>query len=124
MNEKQTSEKLFSKYLKILGVEAKPPSRDALFELVRAQITRVPFENISKLYYLKKLGLMNIPNLEVYLNGIENHHFGGTCYSNSYHFTKQFSESHLGANQFSIQFYLANILKVRRTGLMKIFPAN
>lgn len=45
-----------------------------------------PFENISKLYYLKQMGLHGIPSLQQYLDGIERDHFGGTCYSNNYYF--------------------------------------
>lgn len=73
-------------YLKILGVPRKSVSRDYLFELNRAQLTKIPFENISKLYYLAEFGLKFIPDLDRYLGGIEKYHFGGTCYSNNYHF--------------------------------------
>jgi len=46
-------------------------------------MTHVPFENISKLLYLQRDGIRNIPSLENYLNGIEQFNFGGTCYSNN-----------------------------------------
>jgi len=29
---------------------------------------------------------VNLPEIKLYLDGIDNHHFGGTCYSNNYHF--------------------------------------
>lgn len=77
---------LLRQYLDILGVVQKPPSQSALAELVTAHQTRIPFENISKLYYRKHLGLMNLPSICQYLDGIKQNHFGGTCYSNNYYF--------------------------------------
>jgi len=50
---------------------------------VRAHLERVPFENISKLYYLKTRGLRAVPELPLYLDGIEQPALGGTCYSNN-----------------------------------------
>jgi N-hydroxyarylamine O-acetyltransferase len=73
-------------YLRLLGVVRKKPSFDALSELVFAHLTRVPFENISKLYRLKRDGLAAPPTLRQFLDGIEQCHFGGTCYTNNFHF--------------------------------------
>jgi N-hydroxyarylamine O-acetyltransferase len=73
-------------YLKILDVSRKSPSPGALTELVAAHLTRVPFENISKLYYKKRLGLAYLPTIGMYLDGIEQRHFGGTCYANNFYF--------------------------------------
>jgi arylamine N-acetyltransferase len=53
---------------------------------MRAQVTRVPFENISKLWLRKTQGATTIPSLEEHLDGIEQHNFGGTCYANNPHF--------------------------------------
>ncbi len=80
------SEEVVDHYLAILGVARREPSLEALRELVAAHLTRIPFENISKLYYRKRLGLVNLPPIRLYLEGIEQYHFGGTCYSNNYHF--------------------------------------
>ena len=77
---------LFDKYLSLLGLRRLPPSLESLAELVAAQLKRIPFENISQLYYLNKFGQKSIPDLNQYLNGIERHNFGGTCYSNNYFF--------------------------------------
>jgi arylamine N-acetyltransferase len=74
------------RYLSILEVEAAPPSLDLLKDLVRAQIQRVPFENISKLYLKKTRGAVFIPTLEEHLDGIGRHGFGGTCYANNPYF--------------------------------------
>jgi len=77
---------LFNQYLKLLNVHRKPPSLEALEELVLAQVSKVPFENISKLYYNKNLGLIGIPDFELFVEGLEQFRFGGTCYSTNYYF--------------------------------------
>lgn len=82
------SEAQVDAYLRVLGVAEAAPGRGALDELVRAQATRVPFENICKLYRFKHQGLDGIPSIEVYLDGIERFHFGGTCYPNNFHFCR------------------------------------
>ena len=79
-------EEVVDRYLAILGVGRREPSLEALRELVAVHLTRIPFENISKLYYRRRLGLVNLPPIRLYLDGIEQYHFGGTCYSNNYHF--------------------------------------
>jgi len=80
--------KIFERYLSILGIEAAPPSLDHLNRLVRAQLTRVPFENISKLFLKKTQGASYIPSLEHHLDGIERFSFGGTCYANNPYFSQ------------------------------------
>jgi N-hydroxyarylamine O-acetyltransferase len=75
-----------AQYLAMLGVARRNPSLDALRELLAAHLTRIPFENISKLYYRKHLGLLALPGIQLYLEGIGKYHFGGTCYSNNYYF--------------------------------------
>ena len=79
-------EDVVDRYLAILGVERIEPSLASLRALVSAHLTRIPFENISKLYYYKRQGLTNLPDIRMYLEGIEAKHFGGTCYSNNYYF--------------------------------------
>jgi len=78
------NEALFGRYLNILGISRGEPSITALCDVIRTHLTKVPFENISKLLY-KKQGLKYIPALSVYLDGIEKFNFGGTCYSNNYY---------------------------------------
>jgi N-hydroxyarylamine O-acetyltransferase len=80
------SEDIVARYLAILEVARPDSSLAALRELVTAHLTRIPFENISKLYYRRHLGLMNLPDIRLYLEGIKRCHFGGTCYSNNYYF--------------------------------------
>jgi arylamine N-acetyltransferase len=77
---------LVRRYLAALGVPQRQPSLNALRELVAAHLTRIPFENISKLHNRKHHGLAGLPPIELYIDGIERHHFGGTCYSNNFHF--------------------------------------
>lgn len=77
-------EKLFNQYLDLLGVEASDPSFELLGKIVKAHLIKIPFENISKLLY-KKEGMNYIPDLAIYLNGIEQYNFGGTCYTNNYY---------------------------------------
>ncbi|MBT8386251.1 MAG: arylamine N-acetyltransferase [Ignavibacteria bacterium] len=86
---------LFNKYLNLLGVEAANTSFNFLCELVKAHLIKVPFENISKLLF-KKQGMNYIPDLSTFLEGIEKHNFGGTCYSNNYYFYLLLN--HLGFN--------------------------
>ncbi len=77
---------LFDRYLRVLDIEPKPPSLAALSELIESQMARVPFENISKLYFKKSLGFCGLIEFERYLDGIESNHFGGTCYTTNYRF--------------------------------------
>jgi N-hydroxyarylamine O-acetyltransferase len=76
---------LVERYLGVLQIRRREPSLEALCELVAAHLMRVPFENISKLYR-NKLGQGGLPNIRTFLDGIEHCHFGGTCYSNNFHF--------------------------------------
>ena len=61
---------LIARYLAILGVDRVDPGFGALRDLVAAHLTRIPFENISKLYYRKRLGLVDVPDISLYLEGI------------------------------------------------------
>ncbi|MCP4713050.1 MAG: arylamine N-acetyltransferase, partial [Planctomycetes bacterium] len=86
MNLPRQSQQLFERYLHLLGISRRQPTREALFELTAAQMMRVPFENVSKLYNIKTFGIRALPGLERYLNGIDKYNFGGTCYTNNYYF--------------------------------------
>jgi arylamine N-acetyltransferase len=76
---------ILERYLFLLGVQRRKPSAGALCELVQAHLLHVPFENVSKLYYKKHRGLRALPDLELFLDGIQQYHFGGTCYTNNYY---------------------------------------
>ncbi len=85
MSHSSTNKNLFDRYLHLLGLVKKEPNLKFLKELVKAHLIRIPFENISKIYYKKNFGLKWIPDLNMYLDGIETYNFGGTCYSNNYY---------------------------------------
>lgn len=76
---------LMKDYLDLIGIQPRKPSVGALCQIVRAHLMCIPFENISKLYYKKHLGLQNLPGLELFLDGIRESNFGGTCYANNYY---------------------------------------
>ncbi len=84
MKNSKTEQALFRRYLDLLKIKKKTPSFDALSGLISAQMMRVPFENISKIYYRDRRGLRGLQNLQQYLDGVELYNFGGTCYSNNY----------------------------------------
>jgi arylamine N-acetyltransferase len=86
MSDLALAPELIARYLAVLGVAHQEPTLDALRELVTAHLTHIPFENISKLHNRKHHGLTGLPSIQLYLDGIERHHFGGTCYANNFHF--------------------------------------
>ncbi len=83
----------FRRYLASLNVPRREPSLAALAELTSAHLRRIPFENVSKLYH-RKNARMRLPALPQFLDGIERHHFGGTCYAANFHFHELLA--HLG----------------------------
>lgn len=91
MSSPEFEEKHFAKYLNLLGVQRKNPNLDSLKEIVRAQVLKIPFENISKLYYKKKSNLKQLIEFKLYLEGIEKYGFGGTCYAINFYLNKLLS---------------------------------
>jgi N-hydroxyarylamine O-acetyltransferase len=85
MSIRHSNQYLCERLLRVLGVQRQKPSIEALTEVVRAFAMRVPFENVSKLYYKARYGLRGLPDSEMYVDGIERYNFGGTCYPNNYH---------------------------------------
>lgn len=75
---------LFDKYLSLLKVENSHPSLDFLKKIVKSHLIKVPFENISKILF-KQRRMKTIPDFKEFLEGIEKHNFGGTCYTNNYY---------------------------------------
>lgn len=84
----QQEKGIYNRYINLLGIEESPPTLFALSALVHAHLSAIPFENISKLYYASTSKRNQLPSLAQYLKGIEDFHFGGTCYANNYHFFK------------------------------------
>lgn len=74
----------FNKYLALLEVEKTKPSLELLSKIIKSHLIKVPFENISKLLF-KQRGMKTIPDFKEFLEGIEKHNFGGTCYTNNYY---------------------------------------
>lgn len=83
---------LVDRFLRLLGLLRREPSRAFLCELVSAYVTRVPFENVSKIYRWTRQGLTNVPDACAFLEGIERFGFGGTCYANNYHLYRLLAE--------------------------------
>ncbi|MBI4912009.1 MAG: arylamine N-acetyltransferase [Acidobacteria bacterium] len=69
------------RYLSLLGPGAPPTGLDGLRLLVRQHLCRVPFENVSKLLLYGREGQGRAIGLGEFLDGIEFHDLGGTCYS-------------------------------------------
>jgi len=91
MLESKFEEKLFLRYLRLLGIQKQKPNFEYLKEIIRAQVTKIPFENISKLFFKKRLNLKHLIDFELYLDGIEKYRFGGTCYSINFYLNQLLS---------------------------------
>lgn len=91
MLESKIEDRLFLKYLRLLGIQKQRPSFESLREIVSAQVSKIPFENISKLFFIKRLNLKHLIDFELYLDGIEKYRFGGTCYSNNFYLNQLLS---------------------------------
>lgn len=74
---------LTERYLRILGIQGTPSGLPGLRALVRAHVTRVPFENVSKLLLFGREGTGRALSLQEFLDGIEYRDLGGTCYSSN-----------------------------------------
>ena len=72
---------LYSRYLRVLGMESVPAGLRGLQEIVRRHICRVPFENVSKVLLYAREGAGRAFTLEEFLDGIEQYDLGGTCYT-------------------------------------------
>ncbi len=110
-------ENLLERFLNLLDVPRREPTEQALFEIVGAYLARIPFENISKLYYRKHHNLYTIPGLELYLDGIERFNFGGTCYSNNYYLYQLltglgYQATLCGADMSNPDVHLVSLVKV------------
>ncbi len=80
-----TTDELIDRYLRLLGVDRGAPTWERLAALTAAHLHRVPFENVSKILRYRRDPRAAIVPLAPYLDGIERHHFGGTCYANAGH---------------------------------------
>lgn len=76
---------IFDRYLRLLGIAKIKHDWETLAVITSAHLTRIPFENVSKIYRAKIRGIRGMPSLEEYLDGVEHYNFGGTCYTNNYY---------------------------------------
>ena len=81
-------DKQFFRYLNILGIQKQEPGIQYLNRIIESQVEKIPFENISKLYYKKRYNLTQLIDFDRYLEGIENDGFGGTCYAINYYLNR------------------------------------
>ena len=78
---------------------------------------KVPFENISKLYRWKTSGSHELVDSAQFLDGIEEYHFGGTCYSNNYYLYQLLTSLNYdvvlcGADMSKPDVHIVNIVRV------------
>ena len=76
------------RYLRLLGFDTPPNGLDGLRRIVHAQVSRVPFENVSKLLLFGRERRGRITTLSEYLDGIEHSDLGGTCYTANPYFAE------------------------------------
>jgi arylamine N-acetyltransferase len=69
------------RYLRLLGIDEAPQGVEGLRLIVRRHLIRVPFENVSKLLMFDREGAGRAFTLDEFLDGIEHHDLGGTCYT-------------------------------------------
>jgi arylamine N-acetyltransferase len=72
-----------SRYLRLLGVEEPVAGLEGLRRIVSAHVCCVPFENVTKLLLMAREGQGRITQLDEFLDGIEHHDLGGTCYTSN-----------------------------------------
>ena len=91
MLELETQDLQFEKYLRLLGLKKQRPDFEYLKKIVKAHVSKIPFENISKLYFNKRINLSKLIDFELFLNGIEKYGFGGTCYTSNFYLNQLLS---------------------------------
>jgi N-hydroxyarylamine O-acetyltransferase len=111
------SKSIYYRYLDALRISESKPSLAALTKIIKAHLMYVPFENISKLYYIKKFDIKSIPDFEQYVDGISKYNFGGTCYSNNYYLNKLldylgYNVRLCGANMTNPDVHIVNIVEI------------
>jgi N-hydroxyarylamine O-acetyltransferase len=105
------------RYLRVLGVERRAPSLAALAELTRAHLSRIPFENISKLARRRDPLRHRLPSLTPFLDDVEQHHLGGTCYALAFSFHQLliglgYRVSLCGADMSAPDVHLVNVVEL------------
>jgi arylamine N-acetyltransferase len=92
------------RYLQLLGLAEPPVGRAGLHDLVQRHLCRVPFENVSKLLLFALEGRGRPATMTEFLDGIEHHDLGGTCYTSN-----PFLADLLGALGYDAALYAADM---------------
>jgi arylamine N-acetyltransferase len=105
------------RYLRVLGIPPRKPSPEYLAEILETHLWHVPFENISKLFHWKNSGFDGVPDIALFLDGIEKYHLGGTCYSINFHLHQLllslgFEAALCGADMSLPDVHLVNIVRM------------
>lgn len=109
----------YSRYLRLLGFDRAPLGLEGLRQLVREQVIRVPFENISKLLLIAREGKGRVTTLAEYLDGLERYDLGGTCYTANPFFAELLREVGYDADLLGCDMSHANVhtaIRVRVDG--------
>lgn len=82
----------FQRYAALLGHVPGTPKHESLRRLVYGHVVRVPFENVSKLLLYGREKAGRLTTIDEFLDGIEHHDLGGTCYSSNPFFAELLRE--------------------------------
>ncbi len=80
--------KQIEKYLSHLGMKPHKADLKTLNELVKSQLIKFPFENISKLILQEEEQLNSLVEFDTHLNNSIEFGLGGTCYPCNYYFNQ------------------------------------
>lgn len=73
----------YDRYLRLLGFGEPPSGLPGLRQLLSRHLSRVPFENVSKLLLFGRERAGRVTTLPEFLDGIEHRDLGGTCYTSN-----------------------------------------
>lgn len=105
------------RYLRVLGVPRRAPGLAALAELTAAHLSRIPFENVSKLARRHDPLRHRLPDLGRFLDDVERRHLGGTCYVLAFSFHRLlaglgYRVSLCGADMSAPDVHLVNVVEL------------
>jgi len=109
----------YARYLQLLGFDQTPHGVEGLRQLVRRHVIRVPFENISKLLLIRRERRGRPATLSDYLDGLERHDLGGTCYTSNPFFAELLRELRYDADLLGCDMTRVNVhtaIRVRVDG--------
>jgi arylamine N-acetyltransferase len=100
---------LRDRYLRLLGFSSRPSGIHGLRDMVRAHVTLVPFENVSKLLLFDRERTGRLTTLEEFLDGLEFSDLGGTCYTSNPFFAQLLAELGYHADLHSADMETPNV---------------